>query len=386
MGKTTVQTRIRGKAGAGRTDFWLLLQLAGVLLVLTVAVNYVFNYVGNAMDAQYAVSSWEYVYTNSQEAPTGRAVEWQTANAFTPLSREKTGAYLHLRGTVEGAQEERELILRTDYAPMRIALNGETVYDNHYGESAWVGNRYNAVVLPAGDGQIALEVALRLPFSAEFTAQIVPVGTHTGFRLNGGLIFAGIVLVLGLLAAVALPFLPVLRKKRRYGLAIAGLLVLYGLAAALLAVSGATYWVNFPQFYPLAAAVEIDVHTAQNEIIKEYAAKGDCVIIGRGADYTLKDMHPFRIFVYADMESKIARCFKREAKGEALSEKQLSKKIRQIDKKRKDYYEYYTGTKWGAKENYDLMINTSNVDIKELAHNLALLITQLREHNPKKAE
>ncbi len=259
MGKTTVQTRIRGKAGAGRTDFWLLLQLAGVLLVLTVAVNYVFNYVGNAMDAQYAVSSWEYVYTNSQEAPTGRAVEWQTANAFTPLSREKTGAYLHLRGTVEGAREERELILRTDYAPMRIALNGETVYDNHYGESAWVGNRYNAVVLPAGDGQIALEVALRLPFSAEFTAQIVPVGTHTGFRLNGGLIFAGIVLVLGLLAAVALPFLPVLRKKRRYGLAIAGLLVLYGLAAALLAVSGATYWVNFPQFYPLAAAAEIVV-------------------------------------------------------------------------------------------------------------------------------
>ena len=136
-----------------------------MLLVLTVAVNYVFNYVGNAMDAQYAVSSWEYVYTNSQEAPTGRAVEWQTANAFTPLSREKTGAYLHLRGTVEGAREERELILRTDYAPMRIALNGETVYDNHYGESAWVGNRYNAVVLPAGDGQIALEVALRLPFS-----------------------------------------------------------------------------------------------------------------------------------------------------------------------------------------------------------------------------
>lgn len=146
------------------------------------------------------------------------------------------------------------------------------------------------------------------------------------------------------------------------------------------------YGMSFSLYPDVSLQQSIDVHTAQNEIIKEYATKGDCVIIGRGADYTLKDMHPFRIFVYADMESKIARCFKREAKGEALTEKQLSKKIGQIDKKRKDYYEYYTGTKWGAKENYDLMINTSNVDIKELAHNLALLITQLREHNPKKAE
>lgn len=258
MRKTTAKTKTE-KPGAARTDFWLLLQLAGVLLVMTVAMNYVLNYVGEAMAARQMVSSWEYVYTNSSETPTGRTVEWQTANAFTPVSKERTGAYLHLRGVIEGAREERQLIVRTDYAPMRVALNGEAVYDNHYGESAWVGNRYNAVVLPAGDGSIEVEMALHLPFSAEFIAETAPTGTYSGFRINGGLVFAGIVLALGLLAAVVLPFLPALRKKRLTGLAISGLLLLYGLAVAMPATAGATYWVNFPQFYPLAAAAEIVV-------------------------------------------------------------------------------------------------------------------------------
>lgn len=143
------------------------------------------------------------------------------------------------------------------------------------------------------------------------------------------------------------------------------------------------YGMSFSLYPDVSLQQSIDVHTAQNEIIRQYANESDCVIIGRGADYTLKDMHPFRIFVYSDMESKVERCREREAKGENLTDKQISKKIRQIDKKRKDYYEYYTGMKWGAKENYDLLINTSNVDIKEVAHNLSHLIMELKKHNPK---
>ncbi len=143
------------------------------------------------------------------------------------------------------------------------------------------------------------------------------------------------------------------------------------------------YGYSFSLYPDVSLQQNINVHSAQSEIIREYAMKSDCVIIGRGADYVLRDMNPFRIYVYSDMESKVARCKKREAKGENFTDKQLARKIKSINKKRKDYYEYYTGRKWGAKENYDMMINTSGMNIKEIAHNLAILIKEIQAEQKK---
>ena len=53
------------------------------------------------------------------------------------------------------------------------------------------------------------------------------------------------------------------------------------------------------------------VYAAKDEIIKELAEKSNCIIVGRCADYILKDYNPYKIFVYADLESKIKRCVER---------------------------------------------------------------------------
>ncbi len=143
------------------------------------------------------------------------------------------------------------------------------------------------------------------------------------------------------------------------------------------------YGSSFTLYPDISLQQSIDVHSAQSDIIREYALKSDCVIIGRGADYILRDLRPFRIFVYSDMESKIERCKTREAKDEHFTDKQLAKKINSINKKRKDYYEYYTGRKWGSKENYDMMINTSGMNIKEIAHHLATLIKEIQSEQQK---
>ncbi len=143
------------------------------------------------------------------------------------------------------------------------------------------------------------------------------------------------------------------------------------------------YGSSFTLYPDISLQQSIDVHSAQSDIIREYALKSDCVIIGRGADYILRDLKPFRIFVYSDMESKIERCKTREAKDEHFTDKQLAKKINSINKKRKDYYEYYTGRKWGSKENYDMMINTSGMNIKEIAHHLATLIKEIQSEQHK---
>lgn len=108
------------------------------------------------------------------------------------------------------------------------------------------------------------------------------------------------------------------------------------------------------------------VYQAQCDILKELAEKSSCVIVGRCADYILSEYKPFKMFVYADMESKITRCIKRNQDKQDLSRKQFRKQIIRIDKDRAKYYEYYTGLKWGDKSNYDLCINTTDTVIKDI--------------------
>lgn len=108
------------------------------------------------------------------------------------------------------------------------------------------------------------------------------------------------------------------------------------------------------------------VYRAQSDIIKELATKSDCVIVGRCADYILRDENPYKIFIYADIESRMARCKSRNENAEDYNEKELKKQIIRIDQNRAKYYDFYTGLKWGDKNNYDLCINTTDTVIKEI--------------------
>ena len=130
-------------------------------------------------------------------------------------------------------------------------------------------------------------------------------------------------------------------------------------------------------FYPMTDPL-LDQNQAifreQHQIIREMADKSDCVIVGRCGDYILRDLNPFRIFGYADMDAKIARCRERGKEDPPLSDKELKQKITKMDKGRAKYYEFYTGQKWGDRLNYDVCINTSGRSIKELAAVLVRLV------------
>lgn len=118
------------------------------------------------------------------------------------------------------------------------------------------------------------------------------------------------------------------------------------------------------------------IFAEQNNVIKELASKSDCVIVGRCADYILRDQKPFRIFVYADMESKIKRCREKGEVGENLTDRQIKREIKRVDKHRKQYYDFYTGLNWGDKENYDICINTSNKKIKDVVSELVKIFKE----------
>ena len=115
----------------------------------------------------------------------------------------------------------------------------------------------------------------------------------------------------------------------------------------------------------------IRVAAAQRQIIENFAKQGDCVIVGRCADVILEEMNPLNLFVYADMASRLQRCKDRAPADEHLSDNELSRMIRQIDKQRAQHHQMYSDTKWGSREGYHLCVNTSGKEIKTLIPALA---------------
>lgn len=115
----------------------------------------------------------------------------------------------------------------------------------------------------------------------------------------------------------------------------------------------------------------VQVALAQHEIIRTLARQSDCVIVGRCADVVCRDLQPLNIFVYADTLTKLARCQARAVQEEHLSEKEMLRRMKQIDRERAAYRELFTETAWGRKETYHLCINTSAREIKTLIPGIA---------------
>lgn len=121
---------------------------------------------------------------------------------------------------------------------------------------------------------------------------------------------------------------------------------------------GAIGMVPFSHGMPYDTPINDKLFVLQSEIIEEEAKKYPCVFVGRCADFILRNSPKLvRVFIYASPEKRIERIAKvnEVEKGEAKS--LMSK----IDKKRANYYNYYTSQKWGKSENYDLMIDTTKV-------------------------
>lgn len=110
------------------------------------------------------------------------------------------------------------------------------------------------------------------------------------------------------------------------------------------------------------------VFKIQSNIIKELRDKEPCVIVGRCADYVLSGHDNLvRIFIHADEAARV----KRIAERKSLSDKEALAQINKNDKKRSNYYEFYTGNEWGNVTNYDIALNTTKVGVEKAADIIA---------------
>lgn len=100
----------------------------------------------------------------------------------------------------------------------------------------------------------------------------------------------------------------------------------------------------------------------QSDAIHEAAQEGNCVFVGRTADYILRDMkNVVNVFITANIDQRIQRVCKRQE----LSRNKARKFIKEHESERATYYNYYTGKKWGHSESYDLCINSSILGIED---------------------
>ena len=112
---------------------------------------------------------------------------------------------------------------------------------------------------------------------------------------------------------------------------------------------------------------QLNLLLEQRAVLEEIARKEeDCVIVGRNADVVLQEYHPLSLFVCASQEAKLRRCRERAAEDEKLTDKQMLQKISAIDKNRARVREMITGSKWGDRAAYHLIVNTSGWDLREL--------------------
>jgi cytidylate kinase len=133
-------------------------------------------------------------------------------------------------------------------------------------------------------------------------------------------------------------------------------------------LSTGIYSLNEAGVVNYAQPVNQRVFQAQFDTIRELAEKGSCVIVGRCADYVLENNpNVVSVFLHGNLEDRI----KRVAEHEGISSSEAKSYINKSDKKRANYYNFYSGKKWGVASSYDLCINTSVTGYEQTADFIA---------------
>lgn len=118
-------------------------------------------------------------------------------------------------------------------------------------------------------------------------------------------------------------------------------------------------------YYAGSTSISDDsLYRAQSDFIQSLANKGSCVIVGRSADYVLRD-HPavINLFVHAPMEACVERIMRRDP---SLTREKARAKAEKVNRLRANYYNFYTDKTWGAAASYDLTLDTSLLPMSQI--------------------
>lgn len=111
-----------------------------------------------------------------------------------------------------------------------------------------------------------------------------------------------------------------------------------------------------------------NIFKIQSDVIRDLADKGPCIIVGRCADYVLRDRSDLvKVFIHADAEVRTKRIMQRDN----VSEKDARNAVAKADKRRGNYYNFYTNGVWGDVKNYDISLDSGKLNINKCVSLLA---------------
>ena len=123
-------------------------------------------------------------------------------------------------------------------------------------------------------------------------------------------------------------------------------------------------------------SLQDEIYFIQNRIIKDLAEKEPCVIVGRCADYVLRDRQDcLHVFIVADEKSKLERA----VKYYGLSEKDAASVLKKKDKARYNHYKYYTALDWGMASNYAMCLYSGLLGIEGCVKTIQDVLSQLEQ-------
>lgn len=137
---------------------------------------------------------------------------------------------------------------------------------------------------------------------------------------------------------------------------------------------------SMPWYTPSSISDE-SIYRDMSDVIKEIADRGPCVIVGRSADYVLRDsgIPTVNLFIHAPMEECVKRILRRRDKLKEQDAKSLAEKTNKL---RANYYNFYTDKRWGMASSYDLCLDSSLLPMEGMVDVLARYIERRMGFNP----
>ncbi|MBQ0018311.1 MAG: cytidylate kinase-like family protein [Clostridiales bacterium] len=126
------------------------------------------------------------------------------------------------------------------------------------------------------------------------------------------------------------------------------------------------------------------IRSEQFQVLEDIIAEGSCVIVGRAADVVAADEPHVNIFLFAPVEDRIKRIkanmdvYKSKIRNGKLNENNIPQVLKTVDKNRRRFYEFYSDNKWGDRDAYDLLINTSRTGIEGAVSIIETYINECR--------
>lgn len=132
------------------------------------------------------------------------------------------------------------------------------------------------------------------------------------------------------------------------------------------------------QFYSLSPNDQAFLE--MSKVLKNIAAKGPCIIIGRCADYILKEFEPVNFFLCADLDQRVRRKMALDEHS-GVTEEEMTKLVETTDKNRAKFYEYYSHDRWGEASHYHMCIDTGKVGVDGAVRLMCLYIEEFGKKN-----